>query len=491
MSPSPMPIEKYARLRAEMEAGHLRDSVLAGAGLGVDEWTRTQSEWLERMGADLERGRFELSNRYTEAFVERQRELTAAAPKPARGAVEEPDGSERTSELPGAPPPAFSPPAPGFAPAAPGFGPPGAAFSGGAAFAPSQHGAGFTPRVAAPPPLAATPPALARSAASGQGGSLGQTAMGDFPLLDGAALPFAHQAPAATRPPVPETGAGVLPFKKQAAGGVSAVQPAPAAAAAKPAPDPSTGAGAAAPPAKAKPRFGATLAMEALSFEDITKAALPFAKATPGKPSEHQPSGTAGPGETLDEQPHVRDGALPFQRQAAMAAKAGAGVPQALPFTRPSAGGAGTPPPATPAGRTSSSAPPARAAAPSVPPPDARTPSAPPPAAARTSSAPPPGGAPARTSSVPPAGVAASPPRAPAPSFAVEGLTLEQHASLCAEIAFRPDKEGEALARYRVDRASKAAVDQTWKARFAADPALEAQWQRAYSYYFAFLGRKK
>ncbi len=70
-------LERCAHLRAEMDAGRQRDQVLARAGLAVDEWTLSQREWLDRMGAELALGRYELTNRYTQAFLERQRALAA------------------------------------------------------------------------------------------------------------------------------------------------------------------------------------------------------------------------------------------------------------------------------------------------------------------------------------------------------------------------------------------------------------------------------
>lgn len=79
-------LEGYARIRAEMDAGTLRDEALARAGLSIDEWTSVQRDWLEKMGADLERGRFELTNRYTQAFLDRQRELVAPS-RPAAAPV--------------------------------------------------------------------------------------------------------------------------------------------------------------------------------------------------------------------------------------------------------------------------------------------------------------------------------------------------------------------------------------------------------------------
>ncbi|MDI1443575.1 hypothetical protein [Polyangium sp. 6x1] len=83
MSSTSLTIERYAEIRAEMEVGRLRDEVLARAGIGIDAWTAEQRSWLQKMSAELERGRFELTNRYTQAFLERQNALQAKSPAPA------------------------------------------------------------------------------------------------------------------------------------------------------------------------------------------------------------------------------------------------------------------------------------------------------------------------------------------------------------------------------------------------------------------------
>ncbi|KYF97732.1 hypothetical protein BE20_37595, partial [Sorangium cellulosum] len=85
-------LERYAEMRAQMEAGTLRDEVLARAGLTVDEWTAAQRDWLERMGAELEHGSFELTNRYTRAFLEHQRAILAASPPASAPPVSPPPG---------------------------------------------------------------------------------------------------------------------------------------------------------------------------------------------------------------------------------------------------------------------------------------------------------------------------------------------------------------------------------------------------------------
>ena len=77
-----MTVERYAETRAEMEAGRLRDEVLMRAGIASDEWTAAERAWLDKMGTEIERGRFELTNQYTRAFLARQRALQLAAAAP-------------------------------------------------------------------------------------------------------------------------------------------------------------------------------------------------------------------------------------------------------------------------------------------------------------------------------------------------------------------------------------------------------------------------
>lgn len=97
-----------------MEVGRLRDEVLARAGVTIDAWTAVQRQWLERMGAELERGRLELTNRYTQAFLARQRALQApkpplplaeAAPLPVIEPAAAPPPAPTPTEIPFAPVP--------------------------------------------------------------------------------------------------------------------------------------------------------------------------------------------------------------------------------------------------------------------------------------------------------------------------------------------------------------------------------------------------
>jgi hypothetical protein len=78
---------------------------------------------------------------------------------------------------------------------------------------------------------------------------------------------------------------------------------------------------------------------------------------------------------------------------------------------------------------------------------------------------------------------AAPPPPAPPAVASSPALTLEQHASLCCEIAEAPERALETLARYKVTPAAKQAADQHYAARFAREPSARAAWDRAYQTY--------
>jgi hypothetical protein len=74
-----------------------------------------------------------------------------------------------------------------------------------------------------------------------------------------------------------------------------------------------------------------------------------------------------------------------------------------------------------------------------------------------------------------PAGTAA--PREPAPRPAAVQLSLEQYASLWAELSAYPNHTAEVYARYRIhDGDAWAAVRQHWEQQMLHDPALRARW---------------
>ncbi|WP_437926490.1 hypothetical protein WMF37_47040 [Sorangium sp. So ce291] len=60
-------------------------------------------------------------------------------------------------------------------------------------------------------------------------------------------------------------------------------------------------------------------------------------------------------------------------------------------------------------------------------------------------------------------------------------LSLEQHASMCAEIAVAPGKIVEILARYGLTEATRAHADEHWRARIAQEARAWEAWQRAYA----------
>jgi hypothetical protein len=64
-------------------------------------------------------------------------------------------------------------------------------------------------------------------------------------------------------------------------------------------------------------------------------------------------------------------------------------------------------------------------------------------------------------------------------------LTLEQYASLCAELAVFSAQRDEVFARYGLKhQAQRASIDALWKERLREDPALEREWERYYRQYY-------
>ena len=66
-------------------------------------------------------------------------------------------------------------------------------------------------------------------------------------------------------------------------------------------------------------------------------------------------------------------------------------------------------------------------------------------------------------------------------------LTLEQHASLCAELSFAPEREAEILARYWLTAEAKGLVDQFYRERVGESVEVRAAWDRGYRGYYAWL----
>jgi hypothetical protein len=72
-------------------------------------------------------------------------------------------------------------------------------------------------------------------------------------------------------------------------------------------------------------------------------------------------------------------------------------------------------------------------------------------------------------------------------SDASRRLTLEQHASLCVELAVAPDRAEETLLRYGLTRAEQRETDAAWRARLGRDPDAQLRWDRAFAAYRGWL----
>jgi len=69
----------------------------------------------------------------------------------------------------------------------------------------------------------------------------------------------------------------------------------------------------------------------------------------------------------------------------------------------------------------------------------------------------------------------------------VVDLTLQQYASLRAELHMRPAHTAAVLERYRVSAEGREALDAYWRLRFEADPLLRMMFARNYAEYIAWL----
>lgn len=84
-----------------------------------------------------------------------------------------------------------------------------------------------------------------------------------------------------------------------------------------------------------------------------------------------------------------------------------------------------------------------------------------------------------------------SSPGGPAPAdgqaATVEGMTVEQYASLCAEIAVKPTQSAEIEKRYRLSSAARHKLDAAFRERFARDGALQSRFKQLAQQYRAWL----
>ena len=71
-----------------------------------------------------------------------------------------------------------------------------------------------------------------------------------------------------------------------------------------------------------------------------------------------------------------------------------------------------------------------------------------------------------------------------AASEPLQGLTLEQYASLCAELAVFTDRTEQVFARHGLAAAAdRIRVNAAWQDRLGRDPAVKAYWERCYRHY--------
>jgi hypothetical protein len=89
----------------------------------------------------------------------------------------------------------------------------------------------------------------------------------------------------------------------------------------------------------------------------------------------------------------------------------------------------------------------------------------------------------------PPSAPAAAPPLPPPSAAVATRLTLEQFASLTAEIAVNPRGAAQIRARYGFDEASHRAEAEEHNRRFNADPALLARYMELFQAYREYVAR--
>jgi hypothetical protein len=410
-------IERYAEMRADMDAGKRRDEVLAFSGLSVDAWTTQQSSWLQKMGAELEGGRFELSNRYTRAFLERQDELRKRATPPPAPIIEPVVPIVPVVQaVPAAPP---------------------APVTEGGLWGPPPKGNLFVPDAASP--WAATPEPREPKQ------DLGSTSFFQA-VTSGPALPF--------QPGSAPTENNTTPSAPPAV------------------PPPRT-------PRKKVDR--STQAISVVSLEDITPfdRSPRGQTSVPTQPLPQQPL-PQSPTQSLQQQPPLQSQPPPPAPVAPPPPPARAKMDSALPPLdedpfMSTIGFDGS----APLGPALPFEPSAAAKAPSMParPPTVgpNIASVPPPATSDNNLVRPnpktvqPQAIPAQRDSYLP----------PAPAREAPPLTLEQYASLCVELNDTPTRAAEIAARYGLTQPQWTMVNAYWQGRMTHEPNVRAAWEQA------------
>ncbi len=313
MSEQVLRLEQYAAMTALIDAGRPRDQVLASAGVSRQAWTAAQTHWLTTMAQQARLERFELQHRFNELLLEQFEAIEAGDP------VLSQQGDEGTADDGGEPVRAPQVPEPALAakPVEPALVVAGPASPVVAPRAVTPRVQASAPQAAAarPAPVVGGAPAVASAASPWTAG--GHETAPPPPATTGrrkltTLMPFAAVAAPVVSRPARAQGDGALPFEPpplpgagRPAGGVlgeAAVEPrrSPAAVAERPHVMPF----AARPPGPTKkPSVAATLPVDegAAAPEPLPFATAPFATAPAGGP----PPKDRG-------EPPVHDGALPF-----------------------------------------------------------------------------------------------------------------------------------------------------------------------------------
>lgn len=438
-------LDRFAEIAAELESGRLVGEVLGRAGLSVEEWSEAQEVWLDAMGRELELGRFELSNRYSEVFLRRQQALVTppavTAPRviSVASTASEPIVREaKPTYLVAGAPSDTGPSAPATA------GPP-SLLAGTISVDVSAFGAALPFSAEAPPAPPPKAPQVKRPPAALSGTSMAVV------LPKGPALPFAGAASPSAPPQPPPPAGSVEPRSEVSA--TPAVKRAPAALS------------------------GTSMAVV------IPKGPLlPFAGGV--APGQSPPSDASG-GETAPPAPPVKraPAVLSGTSMAVVVPKG-----PMLPFGGVPAGSS-----AHTAARPSAEASPWAAdvvgtfdgvlprAEPAVPFDPGATPSLKPASAGESLAklAGNPTGTIDKTTAPPAAPLPFAAPAEPPPL----GFSIQQYASLCVEIATAPDQVEAALLRYRITAEQRKTLDAYWQGRIAADPTVWMSFDRAYTAY--------
>ncbi len=74
-----------------------------------------------------------------------------------------------------------------------------------------------------------------------------------------------------------------------------------------------------------------------------------------------------------------------------------------------------------------------------------------------------------------------------APATEIPELTLEQYASLRAELAVRPETAQDTLQRYRLSPTAANRLDERWSKRLVAEPPLQSRYDELISHYKGWL----